>query len=125
MLLEWQGILQFISQSGVSCDSFFSVNVHCCSMTMLKISEFTNVGQSHRLTHCLKNLRRYNLKSLIFKHDLSTVYFSYIPSKILQTFCEPFLYGVKSVNYDINCALFREVQTCGHILGIPLFFKLE
>ena len=22
-----------------------------------------------------------------------------------------FLFGVKSVNYDINCALFREVQT--------------
>ena len=66
VLFEWQGNLRFISQSGVSFDSvFFFFTVHCCFMAILKTSADTNAGQSHRLTHCIKNLHRYNLKLLI------------------------------------------------------------
>ena len=56
MLFEWQGILQFISQSGSSFDSvfFFSFTAYCCFMAILKTSTDTNAGQSHRLTHCIK-----------------------------------------------------------------------
>ena len=64
MLSEWKGVLQFISQSGFSIDCvLFSFNVHYCFMPLLKTSADTNVGQSYRLTHCIKNLRCYNLKS--------------------------------------------------------------
>ena len=39
-------------------------------MAILKTSADTNAGQNDRLTHCIINLRCYNLKSLIFKHSL-------------------------------------------------------
>ena len=68
MLFAWHGILQFISQSGFSFDSvFFSFTGHCYFMAILKTSVDTNARQSHRLTHCIKNLHCYNLKSLMFK----------------------------------------------------------
>ena len=71
LLDEWQGIPQFISQSCFSFDSvFFSFPCHCFFVAILKASADTNAGQSHRLTHCIKNLHCYNLKSLIFKHSL-------------------------------------------------------
>ena len=47
---------------------FFSFTVHYCFMTILKASVATNAGQSHRLTHCIKNLHGHNLKSLLFIH---------------------------------------------------------
>jgi len=74
MLFEWQGILQFISQSGFSYDSvfFFSFTVHSCFIGILKTSAYK------RGTKPQKTLYRYNLKSLTFKHSL----LSYIPSKI-------------------------------------------
>ena len=56
MLFEWQGILQFIGQSGFSFDSvfFFSFTAHCCFMAIPKTSADTNAGQNDRLTHCIK-----------------------------------------------------------------------
>ena len=41
-------------------------------MAILKTTAdtFTNVGQGHRLTHCIKGLHCHYLKSLIFKHSL-------------------------------------------------------
>ena len=60
--------MKFISHSGFSFDSvFFSFAVYCCFMAILKTTADTNAGQSHRLTHCIKSLHSYYLKSLIFK----------------------------------------------------------
>ena len=52
----------------------FSLIAHCCFMAILKTSADTNAGQSHRLTHCIENLHRYNLKSLIFKPSLLSIH---------------------------------------------------
>ena len=66
MLFEWQGNLQFISQSGFSFDSvFFSFTANRCFMVILKTSADTNAGQNDRLIHCIKNLHCYNLKPKI------------------------------------------------------------
>ena len=87
MLFEWQGILQFISQSGSSFDSvFFSFIAHCCFMAILETSTGTNAGQSHRLTHCIKNLHCYYLKSLIFKHTLVFIHTLKNTTQLLKTF---------------------------------------
>ena len=44
----------------------------------------TNAGQSHRLTNCIQNLRRYNLISLIFKHSLIFIHTFKNTSKVLR-----------------------------------------
>ena len=64
MLFNRHGILQFISQSGFHSTVlfFFFFTVHCYFMAILKTSADTNAGQSHRLTHCIKNLHCYNLR---------------------------------------------------------------
>ena len=75
-------------------------------MAILKASADTNAGQNHRLTHRLKNLHRYNLKSLIFKHSLK------IPSKILHNFWRPFF--CKPITHKCHISsfnLFHLVQT--------------
>ena len=87
MLFEWQGILQFINQSGFPFNSiFFSFTVHCCFMATLKTSADTNAGQSHRLTHCIKNLHYYNLKSLVFKRSLLFIHTFKNTAQLLKTF---------------------------------------
>ena len=55
-------------------------------MAILKTSAETNVGQSHRLTHCIKNLHCYNLKSLIFKHSLLFIQTFKNTTQLLKTF---------------------------------------
>ena len=70
MLFEWQGILQFISHV------FF-------------LSRFTrenNAEQSYRLSHCIKNLHRYNLKPLKFKHPLLFIHIFKNTTQALKTF---------------------------------------
>ena len=71
MLFEWHGILQFVSQSTFSFESVFCF-FHCSLpfYGYAKNSADTNAEQSRRLTHCIKNLHCYNLKSFIFKHSL-------------------------------------------------------
>ena len=88
MLFEWQGILLVISQSGFSFDSvfFLSFTIHCCFMAILKTSADTNAGQGHRLTHCIKNLHCYYLKSLIFKHIILFTHAFKNTTQLLKTF---------------------------------------
>ena len=88
MLFEWQGILQFISQSGFSFDSLFlfSFTAHCCFIAILKTSADANAGQNYRLTHCLKNLHCYNPKSLIFKLSLLLINTFKNTTQLLKTF---------------------------------------
>ena len=86
MLLEWHGILPFISQSGFSFGrAFFSFTVHCYFIAILKTSADSNAGQSHRLTHCIKNLHCFNLKSLTFKHSLLLIHAFKNTTQLLKT----------------------------------------
>ena len=88
---------------------FFSFIVHCCFMAILKASGDTNAGQNHRLTHRLKNLHRYNLKSLIFKHSLLFIDTFKNTTQLLETFffCKPIAHKC----YISSCNLFHLVQT--------------
>ena len=81
MLFEWHGILQFISQSGLSFDSVFFFTVHCYFMAILKSPADTNAGQSHRFNHRIKNLYCYNLKSLIY-NNFQFNFPHYTPAKV-------------------------------------------
>ena len=79
------------NRNGFSFDSAsFSLIVHCYFMAILKTSADTNAGQSHRLTHFIKkNLRCYNLKSLIFKPSLLFIHTFKNTTQLLKTiFCK-------------------------------------
>ena len=54
---------------------FFSFNVHCCFMIILKTSADTNAGQSRRLTHCIGYVQCINPNAL---HN------TYAPFKVID-----------------------------------------
>ena len=83
MLFKWQGILQFISQSGFSFDSVFFLLLFTA---VLKTSADTNVRLSDALTNCIKDLYCYNLKSLIFKDSPVFIPMSKSTTQFLKTF---------------------------------------
>ena len=83
---------------------FFSFTAHCCFMAILKTSTATNAGQNDRLIHCIKNLRCYNLKSLIFKHSPFHTY--------LQ-------------KYDTTFDLFFVSQSLTNAISLPLIYSIS
>ena len=124
MLYERQGILQAKQLSIRQC--FFLS--HCCFMPIPKTSEDTNVGQSHRL-HCMKNLHRYNLKSLIFKHSLLFIHTFKNTTQLLKTFCKPEqirffrpVPGIYRTDSQMNQIGVRQTRL-GRIVKVPLYLK--
>ena len=96
---------------GFSFDSVlvFSFTVHCCFMAVLKTSAYTNPGQSHRsVTHCIKKLHRYNLKSEIFKHSFLFIHTFKNTTQLLKTF---FCKQIAHKCYVLSFNLFHLVQT--------------
>ena len=65
------GYVEFCSSGRVFCS--YQPNwliIRQCFFFLSLFTTDTNAGQSHRLTNCIQNLPRYNLKSSIFKHSL-------------------------------------------------------
>ena len=80
-------------------------------MAILKTTADTNAGQSHRLTHFIKSLHCYDLKSLIFKHSLLFMH-TFINTTTFEDlfFCEPIAHKC----YMSSSSLFLLVETRVH-----------
>ena len=74
-------------------------------MAILKTSADTNAGQNDRLTHCIKKSTL--LQSKIY---LSTLYFSYIPSKI-QRLLKTFFLVSQSLTNAISLSLIYSISS--------------
>ena len=82
-------ILQLSAEVVLSFDFFFFLSLFTTE---------TNAGQSHRLTNCIQNLRRYNLKSLIFKHSLLFIHPFKNTTQVLRPIAHKCYIYISSIN---------------------------
>ena len=99
---------------------FFSLTAHCCFIAILKNSAETNAGQSHRLTHCIKNLHCYNLKSLIFtfhKYDKTFEDLFFVSQSLTNAISLPLIYSNSSEDVSDFSARKRKKEKKPDISG--------
>ena len=73
-------------------------------MAILKTTADTNAGQSHRLTHRIKSLHCYYVKSLMFKHSLVFIH----TFKNTNAISLPLVYSISSKHVFIAVSNFSD-----------------
>ena len=86
-------------------------------MAILKTAADTNAGQSHRLTHCIKSLHCYYLKSLIFKNSLLLIHTFKTTTQLLKTF----LFVTQSLTNAISLPLAYSISSKRVFIAVSNF----